>query len=62
MGQMVIDTIQSYLRSTMGRERLSNLLMLHVHKGLIDSLDLVKVTNDVVSDSEHRLRIFGKFE
>ena len=45
----------------MGQERLSNLLMLHVHKDLTDSLDLLEVANSFVSDSEHRLKIFGKF-
>ena len=53
--------VKSYLRSTMGEERLSNLLMLHVHKDLTDSLDLLEVANSFVSDSEHRRRIFGKF-
>ena len=53
--------VKSYLRSTMGEERLSSLLMLHVHKDLTDSLDLLEVANSFVSDSEHRLRIFGKF-
>ena len=53
--------VKSYLRSTMGQERLSSLLMLHVHKDLTDSLDLLKVANNFVSDSEHRPRIFGKF-
>ena len=53
--------VKSYLRSTMGQERLSNLLMLHVHKDLTDSLDLLEVANSFVSDSEHRLKIFGKF-
>ena len=45
----------------MREERLSSLLMLHVHKDLTDSLDLIEVANSFVSDSEHRLRIFGKF-
>ena len=53
--------VKSYLRSTMGQERLNSLLPLHVHKDLTDSLDLLRIANSFVSDSEHRLRIFGKF-
>ena len=45
----------------MGQERLISLLMLHVHKDLMDSLDLLEVSSDFESDSEHRLKIFSKF-
>ena len=45
----------------MSQERLNNLLVLHVHKELTDSLDLITVTNDFVTDSEHRLSMFGHF-
>ena len=32
--------IKSYLRSTMGQERLNNLMVLHVHKELVDKIEL----------------------
>ena len=38
--------IKNYLRSTMLQSRLNHLLLLHVHKDLTDSLELVSVTND----------------
>ena len=53
--------VKTYLRSTMSQERLNHLLVLHVHKDYTDSLDMLQVANSFVSDSEHRLRIFGKF-
>ena len=37
------------------------LLVLHVHKVMTDSLNLVDCTNDSVGSSEHHLSVFGKF-
>ena len=53
--------VKNYLRSSMAQERLNHLLLLHAHKHLTDSIDLIAVANDFVSLSEHRLSIFGKF-
>ena len=53
--------VKTYLRSTMGQERLNNLLMLHIHKEYTDELDLIAVANDSLSLSAHRLSTFGKF-
>ena len=53
--------IKSYLRSTMGQERLNRLMTLHVHNDLIGSLDLVEVANQFVIGNEYRQRMFGKF-
>ncbi len=53
--------VKNYLRSTMGRERLNSLMMLHVHKQATDELHLVSVANDFVSGSENQKTIFGTF-
>ena len=53
--------IKTYLRSTMGQERLNNLMSLHIHKEITDDLDLKDVATEFISGSEHRLSIFGKF-
>ena len=53
--------VKTYLRSTMGQERLNNLMLLHIHKELTDELDLKDVATEFISGSEHRLSIFGKF-
>ena len=50
--------VKTYLRTTI---RLNNLLVLHVHKDRCDSLVLAVCLNQFVSDSEHRLSLFGKF-
>ncbi len=45
----------------MGQERLNYLMILHVHRDITDNLDMISVANEVVSDSEHRMQIFGTF-
>ena len=54
--------VKSYLRTTMGQQRLNYLMLLHVHKERTDNLDLKSVLNDFVGDSEHRGGIFAKFK
>ncbi len=53
--------LKTYLRSTMGQERLNNLMILHVHKNVTDNLDLLDVAKNFVSVNESRLAQFGKF-
>ena len=38
------------------------LMVLHVHKERTDALNEVDIANELVGDSEHRLRMFGKFQ
>ena len=45
----------------MNQDRLNHLMVLHVHKTLTDTLDLIEVANEFVTGSEHRLTMFGKF-
>jgi len=54
--------IKTYLRSTMGQERLNHLMLLHLHKDKLDDLDLVYIANEFVKGSDHRLSFFGKFD
>ena len=53
--------VKTYLRNTMGQERLNNLMVLHVHKEITDKLDLISIANEFVGDSDHRLKFFGAF-
>ena len=57
-----LRNVKSYLRSTMTQKRLNHLMVLYVHKNLTDSLDLVQVSNEFVSGSEHRMTVFGTFD
>ncbi len=53
--------VKSYLRSTMGQERLNNLMIMNIYKTEAEKLDLKLVADEFVCGSEHRMRIFGKF-
>ncbi len=53
--------LKTYLRNTISQERLNNLIVLHVHKDITDTLDLKSICNEFVGDSEHRCKIFGTF-
>ena len=57
----VMRRTKTYLNSTMSQERLNHVVLLHYHKDITDSLDLVAVTNKFVKLSSQRLSIFGKF-
>ena len=53
--------VKNYLRTSMSQERLNHLLLLHAHKQLTESMDLIAIANDFVAESEHRFAQFGKF-
>ena len=41
---------------------LNHIILLHCHKDLTDSLDIVAVANEFVDLLSHRLGIFGRFK
>ena len=45
--------INTYLCSTVGQERLNNLILRHTHKEITNDLDLKDVTTQFISRSEH---------
>lgn len=53
--------VKTYLRTIMTQQRLNNLMVLHIHKDLVDELKLEKVAKDFVSGREGRQRVFGTF-
>ena len=53
--------IKTYLRSSMTQTRLNNVMVVHVHKHLTDSVDCVKVLYEFASANEDRKTHFGKF-
>ena len=53
--------VKTFLRSTMNQCRLNHLMVLHVHKTLTDTLDLIAISNEFVTGSEHLLTTIGKF-
>ena len=54
--------LKSYLRSTMNQSRLNHVMILHLNKEKVDSLDLDVIRNEFVEGNEHRLRYLGKFK
>ena len=52
--------LKTYLRSTMTRTRLNNLMMLHIHKDRTDKLDICDIAKEFVAYNE-RQKNFGKF-
>ena len=45
----------------MNQDRLTHLMVLHIHKELTDKLDLITIANDFVAGDTHRLTVFGTF-
>jgi len=55
--------VKMYLRATMSQQRLNHLMLLHVHKGQTDALNLVEVANGFICGYDHRKNAFDtKFE
>ena len=46
----------------MGKQRLNNIMVLHVHKELTDQLNLVNIAYDFVRGSDSPNLQFGRFE
>ena len=53
--------IKTRLRSTLTAARFNSLSILHAHKSVTDSIDLVEVANEFTSKCDSRKRIFGRF-
>ena len=53
--------VKTYLCTTMTQQRLNHMI-LHIHQGHMDSLNLLHVAQEFVAGRETRLRMFGKCE
>ncbi len=54
--------LKTYLRGTMSQDRLNNLAILHVHRDLVQAVDMRLVANDFVKLNEKRRAVFGTFQ
>ena len=54
--------LKTWLRSTMSQERLNNLLLVHVHKNVTDSLSLQEIAQEFTAVNEKRRSVFGSFK
>ena len=53
--------IKNYLRSTMTQTRLNNIMVLHIHKHLTDTIDRMSILNEFASCSDDGRKQFGVF-
>ena len=51
--------IKTYLRQTMGQQRLNDLMLLHIHKQRTDEINIATVMRLFVNCKEERVRYFG---
>lgn len=51
--------LKTYLRTTMGQERLNSIMVLHIHQSETDELDLNAVAQDFISLNDYRRSLFG---
>ena len=49
-----LHRIKTYLRSTISQTRLNNIMLLHIHKHLTDTVDHKKVLNEFALANEER--------
>ena len=53
--------VLTYLRSSMSEKRLNNCVLAHVHKHLLDELDVGEVAKEFVLVNDDRIKYFGLF-
>jgi hypothetical protein len=51
--------VKSYLRNTMGQERLNHVAILAVHHERLDSVNVTAIAKDFIGKNDYRLRVFG---
>ena len=51
--------LKTFLRTSMSKELLNSIAVLHVHKALTREIDINKAAAEFISRSEHRLLTFG---
>lgn len=56
-----LKRLKTYMRSTMGDNRLNSLMVRHVHKDKTDATNLIDAANRFVGECASRKRFFGKF-
>ena len=56
-----VRRIKTYLRTTMTQQRINNIMVMHIHKHLTDSVDHKEVLNDFVALNDERRKHFGLF-
>ena len=53
--------LKTYLRSSMGQERLNTIALLHVHQDRLESLNIIQIATEFIEQCKTRMETFGKF-
>ena len=53
-----LKRLKTYLRSTMGNNRMHALILVHVHKNVLDNLNLADVANEFIDKKDSRKQTF----
>jgi len=56
-----LKVVNTYLRSSMSEKRLNNCFILHVHKEITDSCDMVAIAQEFIAVNTERRKFFGVF-
>ena len=56
-----VRRLKNYLRSTMSQQCLNNLMVLHVHDDVTDSLGLKQAAQRFIKNHGRRIALFGRF-
>ena len=54
-----LKLMKTYLRSSMGNNRLHALMLMHVHNNILDNINLADVANQFVDRKDRRKQTFG---
>ena len=54
-----LKRLKTYMRATMGDQRLNSLMTLHIHREKTDKLSLLDVANSFVGEKESRKRMLA---
>jgi len=54
--------VKTYLRTTMTQMRLNNVMVLHIHKHLTDTVDVTAILTEFSTANDERRRVFGSFQ
>ena len=54
--------VKTYLRSSMTQLHLNNMMVVHIHKSLTDTVDVKSILTEFSTANEERRKVFGSLE
>ena len=54
--------VKTYLRSSVTQVRLNNMMVVHIHKTLTDTIDVKSILTEFSMANEERRKVFGSFK